>query len=166
MTKIKGAIIVLILGCMLIPAFRPTTGLSNILRYNELRHGVEKSNSNLSTVDNSISALRKKINEYRGTTVDAEDAKSVYTAVTSISGITAKEAKVITINQDTSAVSGDFNPEADNTKIDGIQLTLHVSDITAFMTALSALNLPYEAINVVYPENKIIVKFNTKGGLV
>ena len=164
--KYKLVIIVLIIGAMFIPAFRPTTALSNILRYSELRKSVSSTNKQLDTVDNSISALRKKVNELRGDSVDAESANDVYEKVSAIGGITSIEAKVISINQDTSAVIGDFDPKADNSKIDGLQVTIYVDNVDTFITELSKLSLPYEAINVVYTENKLVIKFNVKGGLV
>lgn len=164
--KYKILLILVIVGIMFIPIFRPTTALSNLLHYLELRKNIIETNEELSTVDNKISALRKKIAENRGADIDAESAKDVYTKVSSIDGIESIEAKIISINQDTSAVIGDYSPDADTSNIDGIQMTIYVKDISAFMTELNKLNLTYEAINVIYTENKIVVKFNTKGGLV
>ena len=166
MPKYKIGIIAILLCAMVVPAFRPTTALSNLINYMNLRKEIVTEDNTLNTSNNTISSLRKKINGSRDNKIDAEDANAVYKAAIDIAGITSKEAKVISINQDTTAIVGDFDPNADNSKIDGIQLTIYASDIKAYITELSKLNLPYEVINAVYPENKVVIKFNTKGGLV
>ena len=166
MPKHKFIIIGILIGVLFIPAFRPTTAISNLGTYIGLRKQIINANNTLSTSNNTIASLRKSINGARDNKIDAEDANAVYKAVTSIGGITSSEIKVISINQDTTAIVGDFDPKADNTKIDGIQVTIYSNDIKAYMTELSKLNLTYEVINAVYPENKLVIKFNTKGGLV
>lgn len=166
MPKYKIGIIAILICAMIVPAFRPTTALSNLISYMNLRKDIVTSNNTLSTSNNTISALRKKINGARDNKIDAEDANAVYTAAIGIAGVTSNETKVISINQDTTAIVSDFDPKADNSKIDGIQITIYASDVKAYIVELSKLNLPYEVINAVYPENKVVIKFNTKGGLV
>ena len=163
--KIKVVAISVMLSSMLIPAFKPTTALSNAKAYKIVRKNVKDLNKSLSTIDKEIEAKRKSINEIIGDTVDAENPVDLYNKIKGLPGITAIEATSLAINGDTIKIKGEFNPDAENQNIDGIQLILSVDNIPNFITEISKFNLPYETVNVIYAENKIIVNLSTRGGV-
>lgn len=165
MSKTKIFTVVGLAACLLVPVFRPTTAFQNTKAYIQLRKEVKELNGSISNIDNEIASERKKINELRGEGVDAENPKDIYNVVTAIEGVKSIEAQIISINGNNIRAVSEFNPEASNVQADGIQIALKVDDLNNFLTKLNELNIPYETINVIYPENKVVVRFNTKGGL-
>lgn len=163
--KIKATIIVAMLACMLIPAFRPTTAFKNAKAYKVVHSNVTDLNESLSTIDDDIESYRKEINEIRGEAVDAENPNALYEKIKTLPGVKSLEASSLAINGDTIKIKGEFNPSGENTNIDGIQMIITVENVSNFITELSKLNLTYETMNVIYAENKIIINLGTKGGV-
>ena len=165
MNKSKIAVIIAMIACMFIPAFKLTTAIENTKAYNLVRSNVKDLNESLTTIDDRIETHRKELNELRGDTINAEDCNDLYAKITSLPGITSTEASALSITGETIKIKGEFNSTADNSGLDGIQLILVVDNVSNFITELSKFNLTYESINVISAEKKIILNLNTKGGV-
>lgn len=163
--KVKLVVIIAMLACMLIPAFRPTTAIKNAKAYKVVRTNVSDLNDSLETIDDDIEAYRKEISEIRGEAVDAENPNELYNKIKGLPGVKSVEASALSINGDTIKIKGEFNPDADNTNIDGLQMIITVDNVSNYITELSKLNLTYETMNVIYAENKIIINLGTEGGV-
>lgn len=150
---------------LFIPGFSFSHAITNTKDYLSTRSQVSKLNKSIDSSESSISSLRKRIQENRGAdAIDMEDPTAIYNFVTNIPGVSNVNAQILGINGDKYVSMGEFKPDS-SSNIDGIQIMVTVDDIDKFIGTLEQENMPFETLNVIYPEKKIIMRYNTKGGL-
>lgn len=150
---------------LFIPGFSFSHAITNTREYLTTRTDVAKLNNSIDSSEDQISALRKQIQHNRGTdAIDMENPTAIYNFVTNIPGVSNVNAQVLGINGDKYVSMGEFKPNV-LSNIDGIQIMVTVEDIDKFTEALEKQNIPFETLNVIYPEKKVIMRYNTKGGL-
>lgn len=150
---------------LFIPGFSFSHAITNTREYLSTRSDVSKLNSSIDASEDNISALRKKIKDNRSAgSVDMEDPTAIYNFVTNLPGVSNVNAQILGINGDKYVSMGEFKPDVSK-NIDGIQIMVTVDDINKFTEDLEKQNIPFETLNVIYPEKKIIMRYNTKGGL-
>lgn len=165
MNKVKiGIILVLGLSLFLIPSFKIKSAVVNLASYNNIRKDIKELNSSLGSIDGRIESNKKAINEAQGDAVNSENVDALFKAVNDL-GVTSIEASILSINGSIIKTVSDYTEGQDYTGVDGIQIIVGVEDVDAYMEKLSGLKLTYESLNVVYPEKKIVIRFNTKGGV-
>lgn len=159
---------------LFIPGFSFSHAITNTREYLITRSDVSKLNSSIDASEDNISALRKKIKDNRSAdSVDMEDPTAIYNFVTNLPGVSNVNAQILGINGDKYVSMGEFKPNVSmgedkpdvSKNIDGIQIMVTVDDINKFTEDLEKQNIPFETLNVIYPEKKIIMRYNTKGGL-
>ena len=166
MKNVPRIVVILIMGIiMIIPAFSIKQAIVNTREYRDVRNTIEKSNTEINKYQTGIDEGRKAIKDYRGANaVDLENANALYDAVKALPTVSNVEANIISINGNNIKVMGDFNPKDANAKLPGIQLVVSVKDMNKFMQGLKELKTPYTTLNVIYPENKVVIRYNTQGG--
>ncbi len=157
----------MIFAVLFVDVLKVKSGLSNFKEYVSAVKKVESYNSEMENLVDETSKVKKKLSEIRGAdAVDLEDVNALFNAVTSIEGVENSAAKLLRITGKELKILDDYskdNPEKNN-KADGVQIMIQVKDINAFIKKLGGLKTPYTSLNVIYPENKIVVTYNTKGG--
>lgn len=158
-------VIVLMLVAMIIPAFRPDTGIKNLKEFKHLRGQVETLNNKASDAQNQISIDRKAINEKKGdSNINLDNAKELSDKVSTLPGVDKATSEVIKFDGENITVVGPLSKDNTQGVIPGVQITVTVKDINKFLAALKELDTPYLSVNIVYPENKVVVRYNTQGG--
>lgn len=128
---------------------------------------VEQLNKENENLVNETSKTKKKLGEVRGAdAVDLEDVNALYNAVTSIEGVESGSGKLLRISGEEVKILDDYSKEdlEKNNKADGVQIMIQVTDINVVLGKLGELKTPYTGLNVIYPEKKIVVTYNTRGG--
>lgn len=165
---IKLAIIGGILVAVLfVDALNVKTGLANFKEYVSSVNKVESFNEEMENLVNETSKAKKKLSEIRGAeAVDLEDVNALYNAVTSIEGVENHGGKLLRISGQEVKILDDYSKDNlnKNNKADGVQIIVQVKEIKGFLAKLGELKTPYTSLNVIYPENKVVVTYNTKGG--
>lgn len=160
-------VISLILVMAILGPFKLSTAFSEYKDYTSTMKKINSVNDDMDKAKDKISASRKKLQEIRGASaVDLEDANALYEAVTSLDGVEEKSALLLRIADGTTSVRADYDENNKDIakRADGIQITVKVKDISLYMRKFNSLKIPVESLNIVYPENRIIVILNTKGG--
>ena len=163
--KVKAIIVSILTATLIIPCFRPTTGLRNIKDFLKARSSTRAVSQKYREDEDLIVSYWKKLGELRGDTIDPLDPNALYNTVSSLDGVSNVSAKVVSISGGQIKEKEDFKIEDNNSQIDGIEITCTVESPESFMEQLSSLNLVYESINYVALKNTFILIFNTKGGL-
>lgn len=169
----KGIVIKLvIIGGMLVAvlfvdALKVKSGWTNFREYVSSVKKVESFNGEMENLVNETSKAKKKLSEIRGAeAVDLEDVNALYNAVTSIEGVENHAGKLLRISGQEIKILEDYSKDNldKNNKADGVQIIVQVKEIKDFLAKLGELKTPYTSLNVIYPENKVVVTYNTKGG--
>ena len=158
--------IVLVVGAMFIPAFKITTAIANTKDYISVRKDVKYLNGKVNGLQDQIVENRKAIKEARAKNlVDLEDANALYETVSKLSGVSKVDAMVVKLDGNTVTKVKDFNPKENNSKIQGLRLVVTTKDLNKFLKDLNSLQTPYTTLNIIYPENKVVIIYNTQGGV-
>ena len=171
MKNVTFKILVLILMLIVIAffgVFNISTAKDSMIGYVKAINEYKSINSRMETIVDDVSKSRKELQDLRGpSAVDLEDADAIYKAVTSINGVSSHSAILLRIRDGNISKLEDYSPsKTDITqRADGIQITVKVKDVSAFLKELDKLQLPRLGLNVVHPDN-VIITFNTKGGQV
>lgn len=164
----NGALVVAIVAAIIfVGPIKSSTAIDIYKDYFSSMKQINKVNDEIDGMKDQVSEARKKLQEVRGSSaVNLENADDIYKAVTSIEGVEEKSALLLRITDGTASVRAEYNENDKDTtaRADGIQITVKVKDIFLYMPKFQELKLPVESLNVVYPENKIIMTLNTKGG--
>lgn len=160
-------VICILVGSVFIAPMKASTSMANLKDYAQSIRKIKNVNEEIDGMKDKISTSRKELQELRGSSaVDLEDADAIYKAVTSINGVLEKSALLLRIDDGTTSVRAEYdeNNKEVTSRADGIQITVKVKDIFLYIRDFEKLKLPVESLNVVYPENKVIMTLNTKGG--
>ena len=169
----KGLIVKLVIiggmvfAILFVDVLKVKTAWSNFKDYVGSVKKVESFNDEMENLVNETSKAKKKLSEIRGAdAVDLEDVNALYNAVTSIDGVENHAGKLLRISGQEIKILDDYSKDnlEKNNKADGVQILVQVKDIQGFLKKLGELKTPYTSLNVIYPENKIVVTYNTKGG--
>ena len=164
MNKSKIVVIILLIIVLLIHGIGVKNAFINFRSYNKVRKDVKQLNNSLTSIDDRIETSRKKITEAQGDKVNSDDVTSIYNAVKEI-GVTSIEAQILSISGEVIKTTSDYTEGQDYTGADGIQIIVTVDNVDDYMNKLNELKLVYLSLNVVYPDKKVVMRFNTKGGV-
>lgn len=160
-------VVCILVGSIFIAPMKASTAMTNLKDYTKSIQEIKQVSKDIDGMKDKVSASRKQLQELRGNSaVDLEDADAIYKAVTSIDGVIEKSALLLRIDDGTTSVRAEYdeNNKEVTSRADGIQITVKVKDVFLYIHNFEALKLPVESLNVVYPENKVIMTLNTKGG--
>lgn len=160
-------VVSLIVAMLFIGPVKMSTAIDAYKDYTSTIKKINTVNDNIDGAKDKVSASRKKLQEIRGTSaVNLEDANALYDAITSLDGVEEKSALLLRIADGTTSVRAEYDENNKElvSRADGIQITVKVKDIYLYMRKFNSLKIPVESLNIVYPENRIIIILNTKGG--
>lgn len=169
----KGLIVKLVIiggmifAVLFVDVLKVKSGWANFRNYVSSVKKVESFNSEMENLVNETSKAKKKLSEIRGAdAVDLEDVNALYNAVVKLEGVENHAGKLLRISGQEIKILDDYSKDnlEKNNKADGVQIIVQVKEIQPFLTKLGELKTPYTSLNVIYPENKIVVTYNTKGG--
>lgn len=154
-----------LLGIISLPTINIVKGISNNIEFNHLVSTTKNLNTQLNSVNSEIQQYQNSIMKYgESEGINVNSVSSLYNMVSKLSGVTNVQAQIINFNADGSTTQVcKYNPNMQVATANGIKIEITAKDIKSVINELESKRIPCYSMNIIYPENKLTVIYNTGG---